>query len=207
MENVQDEKMGMDAALCDGLIKQLNNNKNKQLKNINKHAQLFVDRCFRPPFRRLPSRGRSIICHVGGPRIGTHDEQYAVFEAFDYLGKDWDKMISIFAENAELTICWGGEEPDCVVGGVDEVLFPFHQALREFKVGTRLLVGTKNNRVFSTQWNNYFETTLGCNEVTSGVSFWELSEEGKAVRFVSTSDDGIHCVPQYHEAMAAKEKL
>ena len=135
------------------------------------------------------------------------DEQYAVFEAFDYLGKDWDKMISIFAENAELTICWGGEEPDCVVGGVDEVLFPFHQALREFKVGTRLLVGTKNNRVFSTQWNNYFETTLGCNEVTSGVSFWELNEEGKAVRFVSTSDDGIHCVPQYHEAMAAKEKL
>eukprot|EP00523_Entomoneis_sp_CCMP467_P015027 CAMPEP_0168775438 /NCGR_PEP_ID=MMETSP0725-20121227/5516_1 /TAXON_ID=265536 /ORGANISM="Amphiprora sp., Strain CCMP467" /LENGTH=174 /DNA_ID=CAMNT_0008825075 /DNA_START=9 /DNA_END=533 /DNA_ORIENTATION=- len=131
--------------------------------------------------------------------------QTKIFKAFDYLGNDWDAFADIFAEGATVKYCWGGQHADCTEGSVEEILRPFHNALQTFRVSTRRITGANNDRAFTTHWNNYIETPTGCGEITSGVSFWELNEEKKAVRQISLSDDGLNCIPKYYAELSSKK--
>jgi hypothetical protein len=88
----------------------------------------------------------------------------------------------------------------CVKGSVDEVLLPFHQVLKLFKVETRALTG-ENGQVMSLCWNNYQETPDGCGQVATGIAIFEFNDEHKAIRHYSLSDSDIVCVPNYLQSM------
>jgi hypothetical protein len=104
----------------------------------------------------------------------------------------------LYSDQATLKFCWGGANPDCVDGGVDEILLPFHKALKTFKVKNQVLTG-KNAKVVSLHWSNYMETPDGCGEVTTGIATLQFDENDKVIHHVSLSDDAIQCVPQYLE--------
>jgi len=93
-----------------------------------------------------------------------------VDQAYQSLDHDWDSLKDLYANDATLQFCWGGDEPGCVEGGVDDILLPFHEheALQTFKVKNRAIAG-KNAQVLSLYWSNYMETILGCSQVTTGI--------------------------------------
>jgi len=145
---------------------------------------------------------------LSDPAHDLSDVQATAINSFDYLGKDWDSFTRIFADDATVKCCWGGDGADCTEGSPEDVLLPFHRAIKVFKSTTRRLTGAGNrNGTFSTQWHNYIETPLGCGEVTMGYSLWELNDEGKVVRLISLTDNGLNCVPQYHEATKTAQEL
>jgi hypothetical protein len=107
-------------------------------------------------------------------------------------------MRDLYDEDAILTFCWVGGKPACVEGSVegsvDEILLPFHQALKTFKVETRALTG-ENGPVMSLRWTNYQETPDGCGQVATGIAVFEFNDEDKVIRDYSLSDSDIVCVP------------
>ena len=136
--------------------------------------------------------------------VAFNEELHAnqVDKAYVALASDWGPMQELYSEDASLKFCWGGDTPGCEEGGVDNMLLPFHHALKTFKV-MNCIITSATPQVLSIHWSNYMETPLGCGELTTGVAIMEFNEEGKVFHHVLLSDDPIHCIPKYQEAMMA----
>jgi hypothetical protein len=120
--------------------------------------------------------------------------------AYKALCSDFNGMRDLYDEDAILAFCWGSGKLACVEGSVNEVLLPFHQALKMFKVKTQALTG-ENGPVMSLHWNNYQETPDGCGQVATGIAVFEFNNEDKVICHYSLSHTDIVCVPNYLQSV------
>jgi hypothetical protein len=138
------------------------------------------------------------------PSLENHLSHASVDAAYQILDSDFSGLRELYDQDAILTFCWGSTEPNCIKGSVDEILLPFHQALKTFKHKLQVLTGD-NGKVTSIRWNNYQETPDGCGQVTTGIAVFKFNDKDKVVRHYSLSDDDIYCVPNYLDLLGAVE--